>query len=90
MDYYLYNACSQVDEKIKLNYCYYNNDINNEIPSINIKASDNYNIKLMKLHGSMNWLMCNNCGRVITDYKNNISLSSLTDKKRIKRINIFT
>lgn len=81
LDYYLYNACSQAEEEIQLDYCYYNNDINDEIPSINIKASGNYNIKLMKLHGSMNWLMCNNCGRMITDYKNNISLSSLTDKE---------
>jgi len=35
-------------------------------PSLTQKARGLYNIKTMKLHGSVNWLVCPNCGRLYT------------------------
>ena len=39
--------------------------------SIDIKPRGHFNIKIMKLHGSLNWLICSNCGRLFfkLDYK---------------------
>ncbi|MCF8002203.1 MAG: hypothetical protein K9K76_10150 [Halanaerobiales bacterium] len=82
LDHYITNACKKQEEDIQLDFCYYNNDLNDKPTSTLLKASEIYNIKLMKLHGSMNWLMCNNCGRIFTDYINNISLSSLDDSNK--------
>ncbi|HLL46718.1 MAG TPA: hypothetical protein VK399_08405 [Longimicrobiaceae bacterium] len=36
------------------------------VPSINRKAREKFNIKVMKLHGSLNWLVCNSCGRLFS------------------------
>ncbi len=65
--------------KILPDYCYYNYDMNNLLPSTLIKAKGYYNIKIMKLHGSINWLLCSNCGRLFTDYMNNISLYGMDE-----------
>ncbi len=40
------------------------------IPHINLKAKGYYNIKILKLHGSLNWLHCSNCGRLFVDDHN--------------------
>jgi len=79
LDGYIYQACKKNNlihtrKKILPDYCYYNYDINSETPSTHIKAKGIYNIKLMKLHGSTNWLICSNCGRVYSDFLHNITL----------------
>ncbi|MDF2591367.1 MAG: hypothetical protein K0S75_833 [Clostridia bacterium] len=79
LDKYIYDKCKSnnlihPEKQIFPDYCCYNYDINSEVPSIHIKAKGNYNIKLMKLHGSINWLVCSNCGRLYSDYARNISL----------------
>ncbi len=79
LDYHITKACSNFNEKIQLDYCCYNNDINSNLTSLHIQPSGIYNIKLLKLHGSMNWLLCPNCGRLYTDYKKNIALFSIGD-----------
>jgi NAD-dependent SIR2 family protein deacetylase len=40
------------------------------ISHINLKAKGFYNIKILKLHGSLNWLHCSNCGRLFVDVEN--------------------
>ncbi len=37
------------------------------MPHINLKTSGKFNIKLLKLHGSLNWLYCSSCGRLYVD-----------------------
>lgn len=58
--------------KTRIDYCTYTHGFNNKqkIPHLNIKAKGFYNIKVMKLHGSMNWLYCSNCGRLYVDESN--------------------
>lgn len=79
LDKYIYKNCminnlAHPKKLIYPDYCCYNYDINSEVPSIYIKAKGNYNIKFMKLHGSINWLVCSNCGRLYTDYDKILSL----------------
>lgn len=83
LDTAIYSACEErntiLDPKIKPDYCCYNYDLNSNVPSTQIKARGMYNIKIMKLHGSINWLYCPNCGRLFTDFNEHISLASITE-----------
>lgn len=95
LDKHLYDACtkhsaSHPHQTIYPDYCCYNNDIKSVMPSVHIQAKGNYNIKLMKLHGSINWLTCSNCGRLYTDYANNISLQYSESSKAISCIHCST
>lgn len=79
LDGYIYQACRQSNlkhpkKKILPDYCYYNYDLSAETPSTHLKAKGIHNIKLMKLHGSINWLICSNCNRLYTDFLHNITL----------------
>lgn len=56
-------------------YCY--NPGEHRIVSTHIKAKGHRNIKLLKLHGSMNWLTCSYCGRVFVDYKRDIAVDEM-------------
>ncbi len=52
-----------------LDYTCYDYDLNDtqaHIPSIMLKAKGKFNIKLIKLHGSLNWLVCSGCGRLFS------------------------
>jgi hypothetical protein len=40
------------------------------LPSIFLKAEGKFNIKLLKLHGSLNWLICSSCGRLFSRTQN--------------------
>lgn len=55
--------------KIDIDYCCRTTPLSNRgphTPSINQKSRGIYNIKLLKLHGSVNWLHCPNCGLLYT------------------------
>lgn len=82
LDTYLYKVSKDYSD-IKLDYCLYNYDLKGDVPCINLKAGGFKNIKILKLHGSMNWLICNNCGRLYTDYNSNIALSTLMQETGI-------
>ena len=57
------------ESKIKTDYCIYTYKLNdkNHIPDITLKAKGFNNIKILKLHGSINWLYCSNCKRMYID-----------------------
>ena len=38
-----------------------------------MKTKGFYNIKILKLHGSFNWLVCPRCGRISIDFEDNIA-----------------
>jgi NAD-dependent SIR2 family protein deacetylase len=60
-------------DKLKVDYCFYNYGLSDEfIPHITLKALGYSNIKILKLHGSINWLYCSNCGRMYVDESINI------------------
>lgn len=84
LDYYIKQSCENHNKTIPSNaphiypdYCFYNYDLQKYTPSVLVKGSGNYNIKILKLHGSINWLECPNCSRIYTHSDDEISLSSI-------------
>jgi len=81
LDLSLYSLCKQKStesEKLMPDLCFYNYDKDSDSPpSPKLKAEGYFNIKLLKLHGSINWLTCSNCNRIITSYKNNIAFNCM-------------
>lgn len=72
----LYKQCVLCEKKIMPDYCFYSYPFENMeqwIPSTLLKAKDFYNIKILKLHGSFNWLVCPRCGRISIDFRKNIA-----------------
>lgn len=59
-------------------YCMYDYSIAecNWIPSIQLKARGYKNIKLLKLHGSLNWLCCPRCKRTFVDKSRAIAVEN--------------
>lgn len=82
----LYRLCREYNQnrpktKIFPDLCFYDycfNDLDNRIVSTHIKARKYKNIKLLKLHGSINWLICPNCKRIYVDYDNDIAILELS------------
>jgi uncharacterized Zn-finger protein len=48
------------------------------IVSTYAKAKNRRNIKFLKLHGSLNWLICSYCGRVFVDYRHDTAIKELS------------
>ena len=74
-----YNS-TQMRQKVYPDLCFYDYcyDLGeHRIVSTHIKAKGYRNIKLLKLHGSMNWLTCPYCGRVFVDYKQDIAVDEM-------------
>lgn len=72
----LYNKCIGIKQKVMPDYCFYSYSFLEDkrwIPSTLLKAKRFYNIKILKLHGSFNWLVCPRCGRISVDFKENIA-----------------
>jgi hypothetical protein len=67
--------------KIYPDLCFYDNSYkkNDKRPiSTQVQAKGYRNIKLLKLHGSINWLNCPYCGRIYVDYEEDIALNELS------------
>lgn len=67
----IYNCIERTKgiRKIDIDYCCRTTPLSNRgphTPSINQKSSGIFNLKLLKLHGSVNWLHCPNCGLLFT------------------------
>lgn len=84
LDYSLHHECLKREDinkknrnNISIDYCCYDMNLDGGMPSVHIKARNRYNIKLMKVHGSTNWLVCSNCGRLFTHHTSNIAIGNL-------------
>lgn len=80
LDNNLFVACNNklsTGKKILPDYCFYNYDVDGNIPCTKLKAKGYHNIKLLKLHGSINWLLCKNCGRILTSFKEDIAFYNI-------------
>jgi len=65
--YWFLDQCG--GEKVDVDYCCYTNQLegtSRHTPSINQKAVGLFNIKFVKLHGSVNCVLCPNCNRLYT------------------------
>lgn len=59
---------------ILIDYCFYTYGLSEKhTPHIHLKPSGKQNLKILKLHGSINWLECSNCGRIYVDNVSNIA-----------------
>jgi hypothetical protein len=82
----LYKLCKEYNSatkktKIYPDLCFYDDaysGTDNRIVSLHVKAKGHRNIKLLKIHGSINWLMCPYCGRIYVDYDEDIALHELS------------
>ncbi|MBE3603734.1 hypothetical protein IMX07_08875 [bacterium] len=55
--------------RLDIDYCCYTNPLGRgdpHTPSLLQKAKGLYNLKVIKLHGSINWLICSNCEALFT------------------------
>ncbi len=72
----LYRECREIEKKVMIDYCFYSYPFVENvrwIPSTLLKTKGYYNIKILKLHGSFNWLVCPRCGRISIDFEDNIA-----------------
>lgn len=85
----LFSACDKYNSTLSKNQqriypdlCFYNYDLadsSGHIPSTQIKARGHKNIKVLKMHGSLAWLECPKCGRIYTDFANEIASEEFDD-----------
>ncbi|MCB9772655.1 MAG: hypothetical protein H6754_08930 [Candidatus Omnitrophica bacterium] len=76
---------TQTYKKIDVDYCSYTTPIHKDClhtPSLIQKAKKIYNLKILKLHGSINWLLCPNCNRLHTGLGSKESIWNLYVKPR--------
>ena len=70
-----YNLTVKDEERIYSDYCIYDYGLNGEfMPSTHIKPNGMYNLKYLKLHGSLNWLICPRCKRLFIDRDHSIAI----------------
>ena len=75
------NNLDKKKKKIYPDLCFFDNPYrkNDKRPiSTHIRAKGYHNIKLLKLHGSINWLNCPYCGRLFVDYEEDIAINELS------------
>ena len=72
LEYFISQSLSDNNKKnTSIDYCTYTHSFSGKnIPHVNIKTAGKFNLKFLKLHGSLNWLFCSNCGRLFIDDKN--------------------
>jgi NAD-dependent SIR2 family protein deacetylase len=70
-----FNSKQRLD--MGIDYCAYTHFFHDGgISHTNLKTTGIFNIKLLKLHGSLNWLYCSSCGRLYVDDKDNIGIQN--------------
>lgn len=74
---------SEFYKKAVVDYCcyissYWENDESVK-PGLEVLGQGGFNVKLLKLHGSLNWLQCPRCLRVYVDFHNKIAIGQYTD-----------
>ena len=64
------------DDKAVVDYCCYISSLDKDDdtikPGLEILGEGGFNVKLLKLHGSLNWLQCPRCSRMYADFSNKI------------------
>jgi hypothetical protein len=78
--------CIDNDYKNKavVDYCCYISSFQKEdqsvMPGLEMLGRGGFNVKLLKLHGSLNWLQCPRCQRVYIDFYNKIAINHIYNK----------
>jgi hypothetical protein len=81
---YFYHEIQRRNDEVKLriDYCVYDHNFHHyftdssedNTPSTVLKRQGVYNIKFLKLHGAMNWLICKNCHRMFYSFSEYIAI----------------
>jgi hypothetical protein len=56
-------------------------------PGLEMLGKGGFNVKYLKLHGSLNWLECPRCGRVYVDFGNKIAMDQYVTKEKCRHCN---
>lgn len=56
-------------------------------PGLEMLGNGGFNTKLIKLHGSLNWLQCPRCLRMYVDFDNKIAISQYVEKLKCRHCN---
>lgn len=90
LDFSLFNASilrrtPRSKKFVEIDYC--SNEVNLDKATSGLKVNIRGDIKLkfMKLHGSINWLMCSNCGRFFTHHEMNIVIRNLYEANSVSK-----
>lgn len=78
---------SEIDDNFKdkavVDYCCYISsywpDDESVKPGLEMLGLGGFNVKILKLHGSLNWLQCPRCLRVYVDFYNKIAIGQYTN-----------
>ena len=81
LDYAIKNAIKE--RKAVVDYCCYISSLDKKDdtikPGLEILGEGGFNVKLLKLHGSLNWLQCPRCSRMYADFSNKIGRGKEVD-----------
>lgn len=77
LDYAIKNTIEErEDYRAVVDYCCYISSLDKDDvtikPGLEILGEGGFNVKLLKLHGSLNWLQCPRCSRMYADFSNKI------------------
>lgn len=79
LDNSIYNTIKKSSDLGVVDYCCYvsSYDKNDETvkPGLEILGKGGYNVKLLKLHGSLNWLQCPRCHRIYVKFNEKIAMN---------------
>ena len=79
LDNSLYNEIQKSGELGVVDYCCYisSYDTDDETvkPGLEILGKGGFNVKLLKLHGSLNWLQCPKCHRIYVKFNRKIAMN---------------
>jgi len=78
------NSLNTDCDKTALDYCFYTDPLTNNdriIPSIRLKSEGFKNIKMLKPHGSFNWLLCKSCGKIFITFDKKIAILEYMENK---------
>ena len=85
------NYIQKTQNKAVVDYCCHissNDEYNHKIkPGLEILGQGGFNIKLLKLHGSYNWLQCPRCLRVYIDFYEKLVVSQFDQKVKCRHCN---
>jgi NAD-dependent SIR2 family protein deacetylase len=86
LDNSLYNKIRSERDLAVVDYCCYVSSYDESDdtvkPGLEILGKGGYNVKLLKLHGSLNWLQCQKCQRIYVKFNQKIAMNPYADVDR--------
>lgn len=88
LDNSIYSEIQKRGELAVVDYCCYISSYDKEDhsikPGLEILGQGGYNAKLLKLHGSLNWLQCPRCHRLYVKFNEKIAMNPFRDEEKPK------